>query len=81
MSTNMRLRPYDLDALTRAVCAHMVRNGIDVVMVDEGIIQTPDDSIIQIAQADVDRKIPPDALAAMLAACLAPRDGAGVRSH
>jgi hypothetical protein len=77
----MQLRPYDLDALTRAVCAHMVRKGIAVVMVDEGVIQTPDDRVIQIAQADVDRKVPPDALADLFAACLAPRDGVGVRRH
>ena len=81
MNPNMRLRPYDLDALTRAVCAHMVRNGIAVVMVDEGIIQTPDDSIIQIAQADVDRKIPPSALAELFAKWRERCDGAGVRSH
>jgi hypothetical protein len=53
MNTNMRLRPYDLDALTRAVCAHMLRNGIDVVMVDEGMLQTPDHGILHVTEANL----------------------------
>jgi hypothetical protein len=81
MNTSMKMRPYDLDALTRAVCAHMVRSGIDVEVVDEGIIQTPDDSIIHIAQADVEKKVPPSALAELYTAVIKARAVAGVRSH
>jgi hypothetical protein len=79
--TNMQLRPYDLDALTRAVCAHMVRSGIDVEVVDEGIIQTPDAGIIHIAQADVENKVPPSALAELFVKWLEPRYGASVIGH
>jgi hypothetical protein len=81
MSTNIQLRPYDLDALTRAVCAHMVRSGIAVEVVDEGIIQTPDDDIIQITQADVENKVPPSALAELFAKWREGHDSAGVRGH
>jgi hypothetical protein len=69
----MQLRPYDLDALTRAVCAHMVRSGISVVMVREGVIQTPDDSFIHIPQSDVEKGVPPSALAELFVCVLKAR--------
>jgi hypothetical protein len=77
----MKLRPYDLDSLTRAVCAHMVARGIAVVVVDEGIIQTPDAVVIQIDWADVDNKVPPNALAEVFEQWREHRDGESVRGH
>ena len=77
----MKLRPYDLDSLTRAVCAHMVARGSAVVVVDEGVIETPDGCVFIVNQEAVENNSPPNVLADLFAEWIKSRDGAGARVH